>query len=164
MGGELGTSFRNGQPVLDLLLDRLVPTSQLVGVVVVGSAVFALVLGFGLSEDLAFRSRKAIALVGLADVSLKLRRYDEAITTATDAAAVAGTGGNLAAEVDALNVLGAANLARGGFTKAVSRHRQALDSASVAGYLRGRAEALIGLSPAVVTISPAPPVSPRTLS
>lgn len=44
--GELGTSLRDGRPVLDLLLDRLVPTLQLVGVVVVGSTVFALVLGF----------------------------------------------------------------------------------------------------------------------
>ncbi|XVS61753.1 ABC transporter permease [Actinosynnema sp. CA-299493] len=44
--GDLGTSFRNGTPVADLLLARLGPTVALVGTVVVGSAVFALVLGF----------------------------------------------------------------------------------------------------------------------
>ena len=44
--GDLGTSFRTGTPVAELLLDRLGPTVALIGTVVVGSAVFALVLGF----------------------------------------------------------------------------------------------------------------------
>ncbi|MET0136142.1 MAG: tetratricopeptide repeat protein [Kibdelosporangium sp.] len=102
-----------------------------------------------LSDELDFRSRKPVALVGLAVIHHRRRHHERAIDRAVEAAAIAGDAGNPVAQVDAWNVAGAAHLGRGRFSEAESYHRRALDATEVTSYQRGRVEALVGLSLAV---------------
>jgi tetratricopeptide (TPR) repeat protein len=99
-----------------------------------------------LSDELDFRSRKPIALVGLAMICHRQRHHEQAIDQAVEAASIARDAGNPVAQVDAWNIAGAAHLGRGRFTEAESYHRRAYEAAEVTNYQRGRAEALVGLS------------------
>lgn len=99
-----------------------------------------------LADELDFRSRKPIALVGLALLSHRRHLHEQAIERAVEAASIAVGAGNTVARVDAWNVAGAAHLGRGRYTESESCHRKAFDAATAAHHLRGRTEALIGMS------------------
>lgn len=99
-----------------------------------------------LSDELDFRSRKPIALVGLAMICHRQRHHEQAIDQAVEAASIARDAGNPVAQIDAWNIVGAAHLGRGRFTEAESYHRKAYEATEATNYRRGRAEALVGLS------------------
>ncbi len=99
-----------------------------------------------LSEELAFHSRRADALVGRAMVHNHRGHFDAATDLADEAAAAAAVVGSTATEADAYNVGAVAHHGRGRFAQAEALHRKALHISDRAGYRHSRDTALDSLA------------------